>query len=166
MFDDSVKDSIHDFTGGVPRQINNLATACLLQATARKLPRIDDDVFQQAAQANSNCPKPPRRTMPCVTSPTICLRRLRNQIPFGTAVRAACSGRTSDAATNWPSSAHVARETHSAVNPRTNLARCFHCQTNFNPIDFTMDARECDFVEAVQYLAHFLPGAENHVPSE
>ncbi|HQU43436.1 MAG TPA: AAA family ATPase [Pirellulales bacterium] len=48
-FDDSVKDLIHDFTGGVPRQINNLATACLLQATARKLARVDDAVFQQAA---------------------------------------------------------------------------------------------------------------------
>ena len=49
-FDDSVKDMIHDFTGGVPRQINNLATACLLQATARKLARINEDLFQQAAQ--------------------------------------------------------------------------------------------------------------------
>jgi len=49
-FDDSVKDMIHDFTGGVPRQINNLATVCLLQATARKLARIDEDLFQQAAQ--------------------------------------------------------------------------------------------------------------------
>jgi general secretion pathway protein A len=49
-FDDSVKEMIHDFTGGVPRQINNLATACLLQATARKLARIDEDIFQQAAQ--------------------------------------------------------------------------------------------------------------------
>lgn len=48
-FDESVKDLIHDFTGGVPRQINNLATACLLQATARKLARVDDAVFQQAA---------------------------------------------------------------------------------------------------------------------
>jgi general secretion pathway protein A len=49
VFDDSVKTSIHDFTGGVPRQINNLATACLLQATARKVLRIDDDLFQHAA---------------------------------------------------------------------------------------------------------------------
>jgi general secretion pathway protein A len=49
LFDDSVKALIHDFTGGVPRQINNLATACLLQAAARKLARIDDDVFRQAA---------------------------------------------------------------------------------------------------------------------
>jgi general secretion pathway protein A len=49
VFDDSVKAAIHDFTGGVPRQINNLATACLLQATARKSARIDDQLFQQAS---------------------------------------------------------------------------------------------------------------------
>lgn len=48
LLDDSVKAAIHDFTGGVPRQINNLATACLLQATARKVMRIDDAMFQQA----------------------------------------------------------------------------------------------------------------------
>jgi len=48
VFDDSVKDAIHDFTGGVPRQINNLSTACLLQATARKVPRVDDELFRQA----------------------------------------------------------------------------------------------------------------------
>ena len=44
----------------------------------------------------------------------------------------------------------------SAVNPRTNLGRCFHCETNFNPIDFTMAARDCDFIEAVQYLLPLL----------
>ena len=49
LFDDSVKAAIHDFTGGVPRQINSLATACLLQATARKVLRIDDELFQSAA---------------------------------------------------------------------------------------------------------------------
>lgn len=49
VFDESVKTAIHDFTGGVPRQINNLATACLLQATARNVLRIDDSLFQHAA---------------------------------------------------------------------------------------------------------------------
>jgi general secretion pathway protein A len=49
LFDDSVKAAIHDFTGGVPRQINNLATACLLQATVRQVRRIDDELFQQTA---------------------------------------------------------------------------------------------------------------------
>jgi len=49
LFDDSVKTLIHEFTGGMPRQINNLATVCLLQAAARKVARIDDELFQQAA---------------------------------------------------------------------------------------------------------------------
>jgi general secretion pathway protein A len=49
VFDDSVKTAIHDFTGGVPRQINNVATACLLQAAATKVLRIDDALFQHAA---------------------------------------------------------------------------------------------------------------------
>jgi len=43
-------------------------------------------------------------------------------------------------------------ESRSDLNPQENLLRCFHCETNFNPIDFTMAARECDFVEAVHYL--------------
>ena len=47
LFDDSVKAAIHDFANGLPRHINNLATACLLQATARKVRRIDDELFQQ-----------------------------------------------------------------------------------------------------------------------
>jgi len=49
LFDESVKAAIHDFTGGVPRQINNLATACLLQASAKNVLRIDDNLFQHAA---------------------------------------------------------------------------------------------------------------------
>jgi DNA primase len=50
----------------------------------------------------------------------------------------------------------LCRETQSAVNPRTNLARCFHCETNFNPIDFTMAVQHCSFVEAVHYLEPWL----------
>ena len=49
IFDDSVKDLIHEFTGGNPRGINNAAIACLLQATAKRTLRIDDETFRQAA---------------------------------------------------------------------------------------------------------------------
>ena len=49
IFDDEVKHLIHDFTGGLPRAVNNLAIACLLQATARRAPRIGEEIFQQAA---------------------------------------------------------------------------------------------------------------------
>ena len=44
----------------------------------------------------------------------------------------------------------------SAVNPRTNLGRCFYCLTNFNPIEFTMAVQQCDFVPAVHYLEPLL----------
>jgi general secretion pathway protein A len=49
IFDHSVKDLIHDFTGGLPRAINHLATACLLQGTARGTQRIDEPIFQHAS---------------------------------------------------------------------------------------------------------------------
>lgn len=49
IFDDVVKDMIHDQTGGVPRAINNLAVTCLIGATAKRTLRIDEEVFCQAA---------------------------------------------------------------------------------------------------------------------
>jgi len=57
------------------------------------------------------------------------------------------------------------REYVSTVNPRTNLGRCFHCETNFNPIDFTMAAEECDFVAAVAYLKSLLSLSKRNPPS-
>jgi len=44
------------------------------------------------------------------------------------------------------------REFNSATNPQTNLARCFRCKTNFNPIDFVMALRRSNFLEAVEFL--------------
>ncbi len=39
-----------------------------------------------------------------------------------------------------------------ATNSRTNLARCFRCQKNFNPIDITIAVNKCTFKEAVEHL--------------
>lgn len=39
-----------------------------------------------------------------------------------------------------------------ATNPKTNLARCFTCQKNFNTIDITMTVERQNFREAVQFL--------------
>ena len=41
---------------------------------------------------------------------------------------------------------------HTATNRTTNLARCFDCRKNFNPIDLVMAVGGCSFVEAVEYL--------------
>ena len=47
LFDAAAKNLIHDYSGGVPRQINNLATACLLQAAAQNASRISEAILQQ-----------------------------------------------------------------------------------------------------------------------
>ncbi len=44
----------------------------------------------------------------------------------------------------------------SATNHRTNLARCFRCQRNFNPIELVMAERDWSFPEAVKYLERLL----------
>jgi ribosomal protein S27E len=41
---------------------------------------------------------------------------------------------------------------HTATNHETNLARCFDCKKNFNPIDMVITVADCGFVEAVKIL--------------
>jgi len=50
IFDEGVKDLIHEFTGGNPRGIYNVAMASLLCAVSRCAARIDEEIFRQAAQ--------------------------------------------------------------------------------------------------------------------
>jgi len=47
-------------------------------------------------------------------------------------------------------------EFHTATNPATNLARCFRCGVNFNPIDIVMAVERCGFVDAVNRLVPLL----------
>jgi len=84
------------------------------------------------------------------------LRRLRNEIPIDRLIRHL----------GWPHKRRQGRfvfvcprcgESESAINPETNLGRCFRCKTNFNPIDFTIAVREYDFVQTVDFLLPFLP---------
>lgn len=41
-FDTDAKTLIHDYSGGIPRQINNIATACLINAASRNLQIITE----------------------------------------------------------------------------------------------------------------------------
>ena len=60
-----------------------------------------------------------------------------------------------------------------AINLKTNLARCFRCEKNFNPIDIVMIVNQIDFVETVTLLLDFQkksvpaakPRCEAHVSS-
>ncbi len=51
----------------------------------------------------------------------------------------------------------VCNEFQTATNPKTNLARCFLCEKNFNPIDLVMVVKGVGFIESVQYLKNLLP---------
>ena len=46
----------------------------------------------------------------------------------------------------------ICQEFRTACNPQTNLARCFLCEKNFNPIDLVMLVRQCTFRQAIDYL--------------
>ena len=50
-------------------------------------------------------------------------------------------------------------EFNTAVNPRTNLGRCFRCERNFNAIELAMSAKKLCFLAAVQIIEDLLPGA-------
>ena len=43
----------------------------------------------------------------------------------------------------------ICAEFNTAINLKTNLARCFRCEKNFNPIDIIMIVKKIDFVETV-----------------
>lgn len=47
IFEIEAKNLIHDYTGGVPRQINNVATACLINAASRNLKKINDALVNE-----------------------------------------------------------------------------------------------------------------------
>jgi hypothetical protein len=48
---------------------------------------------------------------------------------------------------------------HTATNAKTNLARCFDCRRNFNPIDLVMTVTARSFVQTVEFLKDNLPDA-------
>ena len=93
------------------------------------------------------------------------LYRLRNEIPLPRVIADHL---------NWPCKCREGRfcfvcprcgESRTAVNPRTNLGRCFRCEENFNAIDFVMLATGRDFVAAVEFLTDFLPAQPSTLPT-
>ncbi len=85
------------------------------------------------------------------------LRSLRNDIPIDDVIRVHCNLACTERHGRLCFLCPRCREFHTATNPRTNLARCFHCGLNFNPIDIVMAAKECTFQDAVDLLSRLCP---------
>ena len=93
------------------------------------------------------------------------LYRLRNEIPLERVIADHL---------NWPCKRREGRfcfvcprcsDSLTAVNPQTNLGRCFRCEENFNAIDFVMLATSRDFVTAVEFLTDVLPAQPSARPT-
>jgi len=50
----------------------------------------------------------------------------------------------------------LCNEFQTAVNPKTNMGRCFRCEKNFNTIDVVMIWQNTGFVDSVKYLQKIL----------
>jgi general secretion pathway protein A len=47
VFEPEAKQLVHDYASGLPRQINNIATACLIAAAAENLQKVDGDLVNR-----------------------------------------------------------------------------------------------------------------------
>lgn len=97
--------------------------------------------------------------MPALTKPY--LRRLRNEIPVAALIADVLRLEHRHSEGHWRFLCPLCQGFHTAVNPRTNLARCFDCQKNFNPIDLVLTVKHCDFHQAVAFLDPLLPDDED-----
>jgi len=50
VFDADAKSLVHDYASGLPRQINNIATACLLHATTRDVQKITGELVNETME--------------------------------------------------------------------------------------------------------------------
>jgi len=84
------------------------------------------------------------------------LRRLRNEIDIASLIeRLAIPSKVRDGYLRFL--CPVCSDFHTATNPRTNLARCFRCERNFNPIDLLIVERGWRFLDAVRFLQRLSP---------
>jgi len=93
---------------------------------------------------------------------------LRNKIPIAILIeKTLCiPSRMSDGAFRFL--CPLCNEFNTAVNPKTNLARCFRCEKNFNTIDLVILVKKMDFVNTVRFLKNYRKNipTENHPGSK
>jgi DNA primase len=84
------------------------------------------------------------------------LFRLRNDIPVDLVITRVLDipSKTSEGYLRFL--CPLCSEFNSSINPRANLARCFPCNKNFNPIDLVMAEKGISFSQAVSLLTPLL----------
>jgi len=83
------------------------------------------------------------------------LRKLRNEIPMTPLIKDILQIPFKDHDDRFRFLCPICKEFITGINPNTNLARCFICEKNFNPIDIVMNVKKFDFLDAVKFLSDF-----------
>ena len=84
------------------------------------------------------------------------LKMLRNQIPIATLIADLLKLPNKVSEGYFRFLCPICSEFNTATNQKTNLARCFRCEKNFNPIDMVMEVKRLGFIDAVEYLNEIL----------
>jgi hypothetical protein len=77
---------------------------------------------------------------------------LRNKVPINRVIETMLSVATGNNNTKPSFHCPVCQSVNTSINARHNLARCFDCQQNFNPIEFVMHQLNLNFVDSVKWL--------------
>ncbi|MFO7737257.1 MAG: CHC2 zinc finger domain-containing protein [Desulfatiglandaceae bacterium] len=90
------------------------------------------------------------------------LYALRNQIPVAILIEKALGipSRTTEGVFRFL--CPLCNEFNTAVNPKTNLARCFGCQKNFNTIDLVMLVKKTNFMNTIHFLENYRTNMSTH----
>jgi|SRR3990170_8479290 len=80
------------------------------------------------------------------------LRQLRNDIPIEQLIAHVLEIPHKHSEGYFRFLCPVCYEFNTATKKETNLARCFRCRRNFNPIDMTMTYTCSNFLETVHFL--------------
>ena len=80
------------------------------------------------------------------------LRKIRNEIPIDTVIISLLKLDTRMEYERLRFRCPLCHEYQTSINPKTNLARCFDCKQNFNPIDIVITVDHCGFIDAVEVL--------------
>ncbi|MCK5165017.1 MAG: hypothetical protein KAQ72_14925 [Desulfobacula sp.] len=84
------------------------------------------------------------------------LYRLRNSIPIDVLIDKELAIPSKNIEGYFRFLCPLCNEFQTAVNPKTNLGRCFRCEKNFNTIDMVMAWHSIGFVDSVKYLQTIL----------
>ena len=91
------------------------------------------------------------------------LYRLRNDIPIDRLIKDALDIPWRDTERCFRFLCPLCNEFNTAVNPATNLARCFRCEKNFNAIDLVMLITQSDFVNSIHFLKNYQKNNPNQI---